>query len=617
MEQMYAGDVRDQHDRLCKLEHRLQKHRSSMIQNLNLMMYDQYYAEMEQFDEISDRYGRESKMFKQAIQSTIANTTTNPVNVTATPTDSNNAPLIDTQLVPDNAINVSTTSNGVYSHTMSPHDQRQVVSGQQQSTQNMNTVPNSSREFAPQNPVNYGFDDEAKDPTQNMANHRGTHDLNGYDRNPSTMNTVTNHRDHNGVTHSRDVGTLRDDVHIVHDVNVHTVSVQGVQGQDAQPKLSELYPPERTQPVPRRATKPPVRSSTSSMSSIPPEVRSPPSSTMKSSPSRGPPLPRVKAMNPRGNTLNSMNSKPLDTMPSVTKNAGNPVNPGNGSSANPVLLPPLGRPAVPRSLLKVKRSVYKYGGRGFAVWRKNMQRPMYTTTNLRVNKTFKGNERLARKWMVEKAGFNEREIEGVTFVDRSNSTRGGSAGDSSRGGRGRGGRGGTDRNGKDKFTLIRVRSSLRDIFASIARLDNDPELKKGLMTKQNNRSRTIGDRDPNRKLYVNNFDILDAQCHRKLTSMFLEFGDLEQDIWIDRDRQQNPFAVVYFRSLGAAKKCWNEHNDKSKTPLFFPTKKEMDRDKKGYLNRRLHIEYNREENAANGRARGRPRGRGRGRGRGR
>merc|ERR1719295_1734275 len=313
---------------------------------------------------------------------------------------------------------------------------------------------------------------------------------------------------------------------------------------------------------------------------------------------------------------NVSSSKPLDAVHSA--NSMKSRNGINGSAAAPASA--RGRPvAVPTNArllkqkqIKVKRTGYKYGGRGFDIWRRNMAKPMYTTTSLRVNKTFRGNERLARKWMVEKAGFIPVQIEGVTFVEREGGSRGR--------GRGRGGRGGAPsalKDGKEKLTVIRVRASLRDIFAKIARMDANPEFGKGLMTKQNNRSRSVGGREQSRKLYVNNFDILDAQCHRQLTKMFLKFGDLEQEIWIDRDRQQNPFAVVYFRSLSAAKKCWNEHNDKSKTPLFFPTKKEMDRDKKGYLNRRLHIEYNREENAANGRARGRPRGRGRGRGRGR
>merc|ERR1719361_1365765 len=144
------------------------------------------------------------------------------------------------------------------------------------------------------------------------------------------------------------------------------------------------------------------------------------------------------------------------------------------TTAMPVVVPN-GRPRaarvtsnedlIKRKQIRVKRSSYKYGGArngGFEVWKRNMGRPLYTTTNLRINKSFRGEERLARKWMSVKAGFLPREIEGVTCVNR----------EAESGGRGRGrGRGRARGDAPAKFTIVRVRASLKDIFERIAKLD--------------------------------------------------------------------------------------------------------------------------------------------------
>jgi len=515
--------------------------------------------------------------------------------------------------------------------------------------------------------VNYAFDPNAQrqltvtNDTLNAGNqgHLDNHGNHGNDGNryhsPSGPSTMQNHQGHNGMAN------------------------------DPQPKLTELYPDAQ----PQRARKPPVRSSGAGVSMSPSAAMGGTQSTMRSplssSPPRGPPIPahRVNA----GNVLNgvgalngansvdsvqrasvsanAMVSTPLNTVKTVNSMDSNPQNAAStmpsdrtnngvprGAAPQSIATSSMstvnsGRPRLttanamgsatgsaavqssghflrrrPSKQIVLKRPGYKYGGRGFEVWRRNSQRPMYTTTNLRVNKTFRSDERLARKWMAERAHFVPSEVETVLFVDRAPRE----SADGARGrGRGRGRGPKLSKDGKEKFTVFRVRTSLRSIFAKMAALESSEDPKdRGVMTKQNNRSRTVMDRDPNRKLYVNNFDILDSQCHRKLTALFLEFGDLEQDIYIDRDRQSNPFAVVQFRTLQSAKRCVQRHCDQQQAPLFYPNKKEKDEHGIGYLNRRLHIEYSADSNGGNagnrstarpyrGRGRGRPRGRGRAR----
>merc|ERR1712154_456530 len=86
-------------------------------------------------------------------------------------------------------------------------------------------------------------------------------------------------------------------------------------------------------------------------------------------------------------------------------------------------------------------------------------------------------------------------------------------------------------NNKDKND---TKLSLLYIYSCIERIDN--EVGRGVVVKQNNRSKSINN-IKNSKLYVNNFDILDKNCHKNLTDIFLKYGELEQDIFIGRDKK--------------------------------------------------------------------------------
>jgi len=563
---MYAAQLMEQHGCLCTLEGRLQKQRSSLIQNLNVsrpgvqyLMYEQYFPQIQDFERLAEGYGHQIKVFKQLLEAFITDTkgaVNNGVDtVSAVPAVSTvsaekmSAVAASATVITNgvgrvsavsaaNGVNAVNAANGGYQTTPSPPQQQH----QQQQQQQQQRAQRTNAEQQEQRPLSTV---SATSPREFA---------------PQTQTEYVQSGEHNGPP----------------------------------PKISDLYPGTRSAVQPPTVPLQSVQSVQSVHSA--PRARKPPISstaTMPADPKRTKALITVS-------TVRSV-SPPLPL---------------------PLPLPPQrGRPAVTavnlvqKRQIKVKRRGYKYGGRGFEVWRKNMQRPMYTTTTLRVNKSFRRNERVAKKWMVEKAGFLAVEIEGIFFIDRSEREsadrgRGGRGRRGRRGGKGAGGEGVAE---KSRFTLFRVRSSLSNIFAKIARLDADPEQESGVMTKQNNRSRTMNQRDRSCKLYVNNFDILDGDCHRKLTSIFLRFGDFEEDIRIERDRQNNPFAIVHYRTLKAAEDCISEHSDEQKMPLFFPTKKEMDRHKKGYLNRKLHIEYNRMETTGSRGRRGRPRTRGRGR----
>jgi hypothetical protein len=59
------------------------------------------------------------------------------------------------------------------------------------------------------------------------------------------------------------------------------------------------------------------------------------------------------------------------------------------------------------------------------------------------------------------------------------------------------------------------------------------------------------------KLFIRNFDIVDAQCHEEMTMKLLEFGDIYQDIEMGTDSFADPYCVVTFKSLDDAIYCRN------------------------------------------------------------
>merc|ERR1712241_692609 len=101
---------------------------------------------------------------------------------------------------------------------------------------------------------------------------------------------------------------------------------------------------------------------------------------------------------------------------------------------------------------------------------------------------------------------------------------------------------------------IRVRGALKTIKNKMKQLNK----KKGAVLSiyerrqyQNNQSRE------NSVLFVNNFDITDKTVHRRFTNLFLQFGQLVKDIRMGIDSNADPFAIVHFAHLDAARECCN------------------------------------------------------------
>merc|ERR1719361_488815 len=88
---------------------------------------------------------------------------------------------------------------------------------------------------------------------------------------------------------------------------------------------------------------------------------------------------------------------------------------------------------VPSGVLKYKRNLtaavknnmvhrgYKYGGKGFGIWKQNHGRPLYTTAELHCTKTCGGDADRLRKYFVAKGGFKASQIQKVKmFQSREN-----------------------------------------------------------------------------------------------------------------------------------------------------------------------------------------------------
>lgn len=262
----------------------------------------------------------------------------------------------------------------------------------------------------------------------------------------------------------------------------------------------------------------------------------------------------------------------------------------------------------PRSQLKVQRHKYKYEGRGFQIWRQNLQRPIYTATTLRLSRKFgadekqirfTGDERQVRKFLVEKGGFRPEFIEQITFIAKRDANGQSGKVEQKRGQR-------LAPNQID-FIIVRVRASLQYIFQCIDQIEK--QYGSEVIKKQNNRSKTNSNSKNCAKLYVNNFDILDESTHRNLTKIFVRYGELEQDIFVGRDKKQNPYALVQFRDARDAQRCVRAHGNYQSTIFFPPRENSSANDNDGdspsnrqrFFNRKLHIEYvsdNNEQNSA-------------------
>merc|ERR1719347_1077471 len=206
-------------------------------------------------------------------------------------------------------------------------------------------------------------------------------------------------------------------------------------------------------------------------------------------------------------------------------------------------------PALPRSkpvavpvssgVLKYKRNLtaavknnmvhrgYKYGGKGFGIWKQNHGKPLYTTTELHCSKTCGGDADRLKKYFVAKGGFKASQIQKVKmFQSRDNK----------------------------QYSRVFVRGTMESIESGIAKMNGkkDKNVVSIYRLHWNDRSR---------KLMVRNFDILTADDHRKFTKLFLRFGDLDCDLVMRKNNNGVNYALVTYRSEPDARKCERHQND--------------------------------------------------------
>merc|ERR1712190_192987 len=101
---------------------------------------------------------------------------------------------------------------------------------------------------------------------------------------------------------------------------------------------------------------------------------------------------------------------------------------------------------------------------------------------------------------------------------------------------------------------VRVRGALKTIKNKMKQLNK----KKGaVLSIYERRQYHSGASEENNVLFVNNFAITDKTVHRRFTNLFLQFGQLVKDIKMGIDKHADPYAIVHFAHLDAARECFN------------------------------------------------------------
>lgn len=194
---------------------------------------------------------------------------------------------------------------------------------------------------------------------------------------------------------------------------------------------------------------------------------------------------------------------------------------------------------VPSGVLKYKRNLtaavknnmvhrgYKYGGKGFGIWKQNHGKPLYTTTELHCTKTCGGDADRLKKYFVAKGGFKASQIRMVRMFKSQENKR---------------------------FSRVFVRGTMESIESGIEKMNAEKE--KNVVSLYGLRWN-----DRSRKLMVRNFDILTEDDHRKFTKLFLKFGDLDCDLVMKKNKNGVNYALVTFCSKQDARKCERNQND--------------------------------------------------------
>jgi len=181
---------------------------------------------------------------------------------------------------------------------------------------------------------------------------------------------------------------------------------------------------------------------------------------------------------------------------------------------------------------------YKYEGKGFEVFtgKRNKSKPIYGSILLFCEETCRGNSKLLREYLMENGKFKNEMIEEIVFKESYY---------------------------YGHYSLIKVRGSLKYIQKKIKTL-NKKTKRETMRLFERRKSVSVRDDMDNvsNVLYVNNFDILDKNTHKRFTKLFVSFGELVKDIKMGTDRNRDPFAIVHFRHYDDAQKCKQSENVK-------------------------------------------------------
>jgi hypothetical protein len=181
---------------------------------------------------------------------------------------------------------------------------------------------------------------------------------------------------------------------------------------------------------------------------------------------------------------------------------------------------------------------YKYGGKGFDVWKKNGQRPIYQETKLRVERTFGDDDagkRKLKQFMVKRGGLSADVIKYVNVVNKE----------------------------EYSYGVVTVCDSQSNIERALDKLNAGRSRRESMAWILYPFHYQSENAVVNRKLFVTGFDILSGNDHKAMTQLFLRFGDLACDITMNKDKNGNPFAVVTYREDRSATACVQCHHNMS------------------------------------------------------
>jgi len=233
------------------------------------------------------------------------------------------------------------------------------------------------------------------------------------------------------------------------------------------------------------------------------------------------------------------------------------------NSARPT--PEAVRSVDPKSYLGVNVKVtstisagVKTSDNGFALWKRNKGQRMYTSTELYCTKTFGGDTKKLRRYLVAKGGFGDDEIKSIRVFQVQD----------------------RERQKMVHHARVVVNGKTNAIEDKIEALEKSRGKKRWNVIwissmKRNERSN---------KLMVRNFDILSGNDRRRMTQMFSRFGALDGGIKIGRNGDGINFAIVTFRDVEDARICERTQNDS-----WF--RQDMLRDELCFNGRRLQIGY--------------------------